>query len=233
MDKVSAKQMAKKVSKLLKTQNPNYDYIRDVFRFVRADLNIEVTTAPKRLPYVPTEDEIKKLYKTIWDENDTKHMLIVKVLLYTGVRVSELVNIKLIDIDLSDCQIKINEGKGKKDRVVPFSKNFKEAIAVHIKQYNNENREYLFESGFRRRYTDRGIRKILMKYTKMAGIERSISPHKLRHFLFTWLKKQNIDDALIQPYSGHSKRESLEVYSKLSLSNAQDKYDDVIDNFPV
>jgi len=60
------------------------------------------------------------------------------------------------------------------------------------------------------------------------SIERSISPHKLRHFLFTWLKTKNIDDAFIQPYSGHVKRDSLEIYSKLSLANAQDKYNDVI-----
>ena len=56
---------------------------------------------------------------------------------------------------------------------------------------------------------------------------------KLRHFLLTWLKKQGIDDALIQPYSGHETRKSLEVYSKLSLSEAQDVYEENIKDFPV
>lgn len=233
MEKISAKKMAKKVSAMLNTQNPNYDYLRDVFRFVRDNLNIEVTTKPKKLPYVPTEEEIRLFYKVIWESNDLIPMLVVKVLIYTGVRVSELVNITLNDVDLSACQIKINQGKGKKDRVVPFAPAFKETMALHIKQYRNENRKYLFESGYRRNYTDRGIRKILMRYIKLAGMERSISPHKLRHFLFTWLKKQNIDDALIQPYSGHDKRESLEIYSKLSLSDAQSKYNDVIGDFPI
>ncbi len=64
-------------------------------------------------------------------------------------------------------------------------------------------------------------------------MHQSISPHKLRHFLFTWLKKQRIDDALIQPYSGHETRQSLEIYSKLSLSDAQDAYEEAIDKFPV
>ena len=72
-----------------------------------------------------------------------------------------------------------------------------------------------------------------MKYTNMAGITRSISPHTLRHFLFTWLKRQGIDDALIQPYSGHENRSSLEIYSRLSLADAQEKYNDVIGDFPV
>jgi integrase/recombinase XerD len=160
MEKISAKKMARKVSSLLKTQSPNYDYLRDVFRFVRENLNIEVTTTPTRLPYVPTEDEIRLFYKTVWESNDIILMLIVKVLLYTGVRGSELINIQICDIDLTNCRIKINQGKGKKDRVVPFSPAFKETLALHLKQYKNENRMFLFESAFRRHYTDRGIRKI-------------------------------------------------------------------------
>jgi len=60
----------------------------------------------------------------------------------------------------------------------------------------------------------------------MAGLSRSISPHQLRHFLLTWLKKQGIDDALIQPYLGHASRQSLEVYSRLAIGEAQKAYDE-------
>ena len=59
------------------------------------------------------------------------------------------------------------------------------------------------------------------------------APHQLRHFLLTWLKKQGIDDALIQPYLGHSSRHSLEVYSRLSIGEAQEVYDQVMGKFPV
>jgi hypothetical protein len=55
----------------------------------------------------------------------------------------------------------------------------------------------------------------------------------LWHFLFTWLKTQGIDDALIQPYSGHDSRTSLEIYSKITLADAQDTYNQIIDQFPV
>jgi integrase/recombinase XerD len=58
-------------------------------------------------------------------------------------------------------------------------------------------------------------------------------PHRLRHFLFSWLKTQGIDDALIQPYSGHATRTSLEVYSQIALADAQQSYDKVIERFPV
>jgi integrase/recombinase XerD len=64
-------------------------------------------------------------------------------------------------------------------------------------------------------------------------MEESLSPHKLRHFLLTWLKKQGIDDALIQPYSGHETRKSLEIYSRLSLREAQESYNKAIEKFPI
>jgi integrase/recombinase XerD len=64
-------------------------------------------------------------------------------------------------------------------------------------------------------------------------MQQSISPHKLRHFLFTWLKKQGVDDALIQPFSGHETRQSLEIYSKLSLADVQEIYNEKIDKFPI
>ena len=62
---------------------------------------------------------------------------------------------------------------------------------------------------------------------------RSGSPRKLRHFLLTWLKKQGIDDALIQPYSGHASRQSLEVYSRLAIADAQQEYSQAMTRFPV
>jgi integrase/recombinase XerD len=74
---------------------------------------------------------------------------------------------------------------------------------------------------------------MLARYAKQAGLMHNMPPHRLRHFLFTWLKTQGIDDALIQPYSGHATRESLEVYSRIALADAQQSYDDAIDRFPV
>jgi integrase/recombinase XerD len=74
---------------------------------------------------------------------------------------------------------------------------------------------------------------MLARYSQEAGFTRPVAPHQLRHFLLTWLKKQGIDDALIQPYSGHASRQSLEIYSRLSMSDAQKEYNDVIKRFPV
>lgn len=224
---------AKQIAKLLRGERPDYHYMRAVFSLVRKELDVVVLKKGKKLPYVPTEDELKSFYNTVWKSRHMQNVLVVKTLVYTGVRVSEFVKIKICDIDFEACQIRINEGKGKKDRVVPFPLGFKEILAIHVNTMMQKGAIYLFESIRKKPYTDRGIRKILANYAQEAGLPRSISPHRLRHFLFTWLKKQGIDDALIQPYSGHESRQSLEIYSKLSITEAQSEYENVIKRFPI
>jgi integrase/recombinase XerD len=227
------REKAKQFAKILTKENPDYNYLRELFRHIRFELGIEPGKQPKGLPYVPTEEEVKKYYSVVWQSRNMQNVIITKTLLYTGVRVSELVRILISDVDFDRCQIRINQGKGKKDRIVPFPESFKEILAIHAQSVTKKGGKYLFESSWKKPYTDRGIRKILAIYSKAAGMKHSISPHKFRHFLFTWLKKQGIEDALIQPYSGHESRHSLEIYSKLSIGDAQESYENVIAKFPV
>lgn len=235
MTRPTAKQRAQQFAKVLKSDSPapDYNYLREIFRHLRKALHIEVNVDPKKLPFVPNDEEIKKYYDAVWQTRNMQHMVIIKTLLYTGARISELVKIKLEDIDFDRCQIRISQGKRGKDRIVPFPHSFRETLAMQAEGIEKANGAHLFESRLKKPYTDRGIRKILNFYTKVAGIKHSVSPHKLRHYLFTWLKKQGVDDALIQPYSGHENRKSLEVYSKLSLSDAQDKYEETMKKFPI
>lgn len=228
-----ARRKAKELAKYLRGEQPDYAYLKSLFQYLRAELDIEVPKSAKRLPYVPTEDELKRYYDVVWKAKNFQDMMIIKTLLYTGVRVSELINIKIADADFNYCQIRINKGKGDKDRIVPFPPSFKEMLAMHADALKKRQAVYLFESTWRKQYTDRGIRKILAKYSEKAGLAKNMSPHKLRHFLLTWLKKQGIDDALIQPYSGHESRKSLEIYSKLSIADAQQEYNKAINKFPI
>jgi len=143
------------------------------------------------------------------------------------------VAIRLTDVDFDRCQVRINEGKGRKDRVVPFPSSFKETLALHHDRLRQRGASFLFESSWKKPYSDRGVRRLLERYATAAGLAHPISPHRLRHFLLTWLKKQGIDDALIQPYSGHASRQSLEIYSRLAIADAQTAYADVMGRFPV
>ncbi|MEM7175182.1 MAG: tyrosine-type recombinase/integrase [Chlamydiota bacterium] len=231
--RTSTKKKAKELAKYLTKERPDYPYLKRLFKDLRKELDITVTNKPKKLPYVPTEQEVKRYYEVVWNAKNFQDMIIIKTFLYTGVRVSELVNIKISDIDLNAFQIRIIEGKGKKDRIVPFSQSFREMLAMHIDKMRKDGAKYLFESNRRKKYTDRAIRQILHKYSSKAKLNRALFPHALRHFLFTWLKKQGIDDALIQPYSGHDSRKSLEVYSKLSIPEAQQGYNEAMKKFPL
>lgn len=230
---MTVKEKAQKIARALRKETPDYYYLKELFRHLRNELNIRVTKQPKHLPYVPTEAEITNYYDIVFNSNNMQNVIIIKTLLYTGVRVGELVNIKIENVDLQNCTIRIDCGKGNKDRVVPFPTSFKEILAMHIERNKEKGAKYLFESSWKRPYSVRGIRKILVQYSNTAGMKKSISPHKLRHFLFTWMKKQGVDDALIQPYSGHESRQSLEVYSKLSITEAKKEYERVIRDFPI
>jgi integrase/recombinase XerD len=227
------KQKARELAKYLRAERPDYPYLKGVFRALRTELEVEVPKSEHRLPEVPTEEELRHFYQIIWQTRNFADMILIKTMFYTGVRVSELVNIRLVNVDVERCQIRINQGKGNKDRQVPFPITFRELLALHMQRMREKQAIYLFESVRKQKYTDRGVRKMLERYAKAAGITRSMSPHKWRHFLFTWLKKQGIDDTMIQPYSGHESRQSLEIYSRLSLADAQKEYDQVMGRFPI
>ncbi|GCE17663.1 tyrosine-type recombinase/integrase [Dictyobacter kobayashii] len=233
MTRTPPQKKAKELAKLLRTERPDYPYLKSVFRALRAEMEIEVPRKEIRLPEVPTEEEIRRFYQAVWNCRNFGDMVLIKTLFYTGVRVSELVAIRITEVDVERCQIRITQGKGNKDREVPFPHTFRELLALHIEQMKARGAMYLFESVRKHRYTDRGVRKMLTRYAQAAGMTRSMSPHKWRHFLFTWLKKEGIDDALIQPYSGHSTRQSLEIYSRLSLADAQPSYNQAMEHFPI
>ena len=133
MVRTSPQKKAKQLAKLLRNERADYQYLKAVFRHLRAELDVPVDAKPKKLPEIPTEDELKRYYEAVWSERDTQDLLIVKTLLYTGARVSELVNMQLHNVDFRRCQIRIDSGKGDKDRIVPFPDGFKELLAIHVK----------------------------------------------------------------------------------------------------
>lgn len=232
-NRTPARKKATQLAKYFRAERPDYTYLKEVFRHLRQELGVDVQHEPKRLPYVPTDEEVRNYYEAVWKARRSDDIVMIKTLLYTGVRVSELVAIRLSDVDLDACRIRVNLGKGSKDRVVPFPPTFRETLALHITQMRSRRATHLFESSWKKPYSTRGVRALLARYAHKAGLSHNMAPHRLRHFLFTWLKTQGLDDAFIQPYSGHASRKSLEIYSRLSLADAQGTYDEAIKRFPV
>lgn len=158
-----ARKKAKELAKYLRGERPDYICMKELFRHLREELEIRVPRQQHKLPYVPTEEEIQRYYQVVWESENLQDAILIKLLLVTGVRVGELVKIQLADVDLGQCQIRINDGKGGKDRRVPFPATFREALGLHIQALRQKNAVYLFESSWKRPYSERGVRKILAR----------------------------------------------------------------------
>ena len=153
---------------------------------------------------------------------DVQHSLMLRLLFYTGVRVSELCVIEVADVDLENCKIFVNQGKGSKDRYVLFGKSFAMALRTHIAAHP-QNR-YFFQTRRCGRFSTRRVEQIVKKYALEAGV--TATPHTLRHQAITWLTKNaGMADAEIQLLSGHSRRETLAVYQHVAVDgHLADKY---------
>jgi integrase/recombinase XerD len=170
--RVPPKKKAQQLAKHLRSERPDYNYLKKLFYYLRRELEVEVPNKPKKLPTVPSEEEIQRLYEAVFQSKRFLDMVIIKTFLYTGVRVSELANIRLDDVDFKLCQIRINKGKGNKDRIVPFPSSFKETLAMRHQSMLKKKAVYLFESSWKRQYTPRGICKMLRIYADVAGIRK-------------------------------------------------------------
>jgi site-specific recombinase XerD len=146
----------------------------------------------------------------------------LKLLLYTAVRVSELINIRVSNIDLDGCKIFIDSGKGDKDRYILFPSSFRLALKSFLNAH--QDNDYLFESRLRQQYTPRRIQQIVREYADQSRLRRTVHPHLLRHQMLTFLTAQGLSDAKIQLISGHESRKSLELYQHLSLEAVETEY---------
>ena len=135
---------------------------------------------------------------------DVQHALMLRLRFYTGVRVSELCGMLVADVDLEACKIRINQGKGGKDRYVLFGKSFVTALRTHIAAHP-KNR-WGFQTQRHGRYSTRRVHQIVAKYAQEAGVRAT--PHTFRHQAITWLTRHSgLADAELQLITGHSKRE--------------------------
>ena len=234
MERIPPRKMAKQVVKLLRKQHPDPSYVKKVFQYVREDLGLKGgTIRTKRLPELMTEDELNRFYKAVWHASNRSHMVMLKLILFTGIRNEELVNLTLNNVDLDSMRIRISHGNRDKDRYVLFPPYFHDELSQYISIQKEKGAVYLFESNRMSKFTTRSIRVIVKKYAKKAGITKRIHPHLFRHQILTYLTGKGIVDAKIQIISGHKNRESLSVYQDLSLAEFDKEYWDAMKDFPI
>ncbi len=166
----------------------------------------------KRLPAVLTKDELKKLLNTVPTK---KSKLMVSLTYACGFRVSELINLKVSDLNFEEMIGYVRQAKGRKDRIFNIPKFLLKSLKKQIKKQKEDKEEYLF-SGPKGRLTDRNIQKIVRTAAKKAGINKEVHPHTLRHSFATHLLENGIDIRKIQELLGHADLSTTQIYTHIS-----------------
>ena len=215
-------QFIAKLARFVRKAGLSYNDWRYVARQVRRKCDLHPAAKPKRLPRVLTADQFRAFYKAVDQADDIQHALMLRLLFFTAVRVSELCGIEVADIDLENCKIRINQGKGSKDRFVLFGRGFAMSLRTHIAAHP-QNR-YLFQTRRCGKFSTRRVEQIVKKYAEQAGIQAT--PHVFRHQCITFLTKNSgMADAELQLITGHAKRETLSIYQHVCVDGAMaDKY---------
>ena len=190
--------------------------------------DIESPKIENKLPEVLTEDEIKRLISSVNLDSEfgQRNKTIIEVLYGTGIRVSELIELKLSNIFFKENILKVT-GKGNKERFVPLGK----IAIIEIKKYlNNRDKlkinskfsDILFLNRYGRQLTRSMIFKIINDSSKNAEIDKKISPHTLRHSYATHLLKNGADLRTIQLILGHESITTTEIYTHLDTFHLED-----------
>ena len=183
----------------------------------------------KKLPNYLTGEEIDKLLDIkLIKPIDYRNKAMLEVLFATGTRISELINLKLNQIDFDECIIRVL-GKGKKDRIIPIGNTAFEYLALYINEYRpfilkTRVSEYVFVNKNGTKMSRQGFFKILKKLVASSGIEKEVSPHTLRHSFATYLLNNGADLRVIQELLGHENLVTTEIYSHLSNKKIEEDY---------
>lgn len=191
---------------------------------------IKMPKITKKLPNYLTEEEITKLLSfPLNTPFDYRNKAMLELLYATGIRVSELVNLKLNNIHLDEDLIRVL-GKGSKERLSPISSICEKYLRIYIDKYRNallksKNSEYLFINNFGNPISRQGFFKNLKTIAKEQGIEKEISPHTLRHSYATHLLSNGADLRIIQELLGHSDISTTEIYTHVVNEKIKSDYE--------
>ena len=167
----------------------------------------------KTLPIVLSESEIEELIRVT---ENIKHKAILMLAYSAGLRLNELIKVRLTDLDTERMQIRVEQGKGKKDRYTLLSHRFLEVLKEYFIIY--KPKDWLFEGTgtVGGQYSTSSIQAIMRDSVKKAGIEKRVSVHSLRHSFATHLLENGTDMRYIQSLLGHSSSKTTEVYTHIT-----------------
>ncbi len=194
---------------------------------------VATTSSPKldrRLPSFLTIEEVERLLKApdLSTPQGQRDQALMELLYASGLRVSELVNLDIGQVNLDSCEIRV-WGKGSKERVVLMGKPAAAALSAYLSQGRPEllgkkRNSALFVNRYGGRLIERRVQRILEKYTNIAGISKRVHPHMLRHTFATHLLDGGADLRVVQELLGHASLSSTQIYTHVSKSQAKKVY---------
>lgn len=220
----------KKISE--KTINRKISSIRSFFKFllktssleVNPTLNIKNLKLRKQVLVPYSEDEIKALENTFIDIDQTlsefektRNQLIFEIFYQTGIRRMELINLKISEIDFSECTIRII-GKRNKERQIPITENLKEKLKQYI-SLKEDNHEYLFTNNKGEILKEKFVYNLINKYLSKVTSKQKKSPHMLRHTFASHLLHNGAELNSIKEILGHSSLAATQIYTHSNIDD--------------
>jgi len=177
-------------------------------------LELDKLVRPRKSNYLPIVLSAEEIVRILESIANVKHRCIIGLIYSSGLRIGEALNLQVADIDSDRMLIRVNQGKGKKDRYVALS----EKILILLRNYArvHKPKNYLFYGQFSEQYSSVSIRAILRNACKKAGVKKRVTPHTLRHSYATHLLENGVDLRYVQELLGHSKPETTMIYTHVT-----------------
>jgi integrase/recombinase XerD len=186
----------------------------------RAQVRPTTKRHPQRIPEILSPDEQARLLGQLDDESSSsiRGRAIVRVLLDTGLRAAELINLHHRDVDLTTGRLWVRQGKGSKDRGLWFNGQTREALEAWLESSSKQRApaDYVFTSlDGRQPLCGRWLRKMVKRLAELAGIAKDVHPHTLRHTFATDLLRKTKNLRLVQKAMGHSDIKTTTIYTHI------------------
>lgn len=220
-----------------KSISHNISTLRSFYKFLVAEeyldsnlvMFIDLPKIPKNLPNVLSVEEVDRLLDIdVHDKYSARNKAMLELMYSSGLRISELINLKVVDVSLDEALVRVF-GKGSKERIIPIGDCALSALKTYIYVYRKDllkkqSSDYLFLSSLGSKMSRQAFFKIIKAIALEKNIKSEISPHTLRHSFATHMLNYGADLRSIQELLGHSDIATTQIYTHISKNKISDDY---------
>lgn len=217
-----------KANKSISYQNQCINGIKKYLEYKGVEVDKIDLKRPKREKKLPTVLSVEEVKQLLEATRNIKHKTLLSLIYSAGLRIGEVISLKVSDIDSNRMLIHIRSAKGKKDRYTLLSKSFLDLLRAYYKEY--KPKEYLFEGQNNKQYTSTSAQKVLKRAVEKVGLKKRITLHTLRHSFATHLLENGTDIRYIQELLGHNSPKTTMIYThvtEMSIRKIKNPFDNL------